>query len=256
MPWVGKNDLRKIRKDVSYMTRTVTDNNGNEGECVDVDQLIGYYMREYITLRQANVDKLFKAFTKVDQVHQGLYNYDEFKFLLPNTEEQQIPDSIVGRAFYYSVTAGSNSFQISPHSFSSACVRFGIDNPCSLVQVGWDLIFPFPLIKSMVDNKEERYSGLLYKKEKALAERSNYLKVPNKLNATVKTEAPSNTISLEKISALLAQHYGIIRELKKFTDQFKLSLQKEEITNVNEALEKLYSVLNSACEFFSFPIIF
>ena len=257
MPWVGKNDLRRIRKDVSYMIRSVTDPAGNQGDYADVDQLIGYYMREYVTLRQANIDKLYKAFIKIDQVHQGLYNYDEFKFLLPVPEDQPLAESIVSRAFYYAHTAGTNSFQISPHSFSAACVRFGIDNPCALAQVGWDLIFPFPLIKYIIDSKDEKYSGLIFKKEKVLAERTNYLKVPTKISTTVKVETQTNAIGLEKVAALLAQHYGVIRELKKYTEQLRQMIQqKDDPALIAIPIERLFEVLNSACEFFAFPIIF
>jgi hypothetical protein len=257
MPWIGKNDLRRVRKDVSYMCRTINDSTGTEGEFVDVDQLITYYMKEYISLRQDNINKLSKNFTKTDQVHQGLYNYDEFKFLLPINEDQPIPESIISRAFYYSLVAGTNTFEINSNSFVASCIRFGIENPCSLVQVGWDLIFPFPLIKYMVDNKEEKYSGIVFKKEKGFVERNNYLKVPNKLNTPVKLETQGNSVNLEKIAALLAQHYGVIRELKKFSEQFRIfDAQNGDLKAFKASFEKFYNVLNTACEFFTFPIIF
>ena len=237
------------------MTRTVTDLNGNEGEYVDFDQLIAYYIKEYINLRQANIDKLYKAFIKIDQVHQGSFNYEEFKFLLPS--EDPLPESIISRAFYYSLIAGSNSFAINAYSFSAACIRFGIENPCSLVQVGWDLIFPFPSIKFIVDNKDEKYSGIVNKKEKTVLERTNFLKVPEKLTPSAKAENLSNNISLEKISAFLAQHYGVIRELKKFSDQFRQIIsQKDDLKMISESLERFYAILNNASEFFTFPIVF
>ena len=95
------------------------------------------------------------------------------------------------------------------------------------------------------------------KKEKTVLERTNFLKVPEKLTPSAKAENLSNNISLEKISALLAQHYGVIRELKKFSDQFRQIIsQKDDLKMISESLERFYAILNNASEFFTFPIVF
>lgn len=257
MPWVGKNDSRKIRKDVSYMTRIVQDSNGNDIECVDEDQLLAYYMKEFIAMRTARLEKLQKNFAKIDQTQKGSYNFDEFKYLIPGLEELMLPDSLILRAFYYSSIANSATSDITSTSFSASCVRFGIDNPCAFAQVGWDLIFPLPMVKYMVENKEEKYSGLILKKDKAFTERSTFLRVPSKSTTVAKADSNSGGISIEKVTALLAQHYAIIREIKKVSDYVKnIMQQKEGIEVINVAMERLGSVLNSACEFFTFPIAF
>lgn len=257
MPWVGKADLRKIRKDVSYMTRIVVDPNGNEVECVDEDQLLGYYIKEFVSMRQSRLEKLQKNFIKLDQIQKGSYNYDEFRFLIPGLEELQLPDSLILRAFYYSSVSNPTSSDITLNTFSAACIRLGIDNPCVFAQVGWDLIFPLPMVKYMVDGKEDKYSGLILKKEKALAERAPFLRVPSKANTSSKPDSSGSAIGLEKVTALLAQHYAIIREIKKVSENFKLIVQQKESQEMlNAGLERLNSVLNSACDFFTFPIIF
>jgi hypothetical protein len=257
MPWVGKPDLRKIRKDVSYMTRVVTDPNGNEMECVDEDQLLSYYLKEFISMRQSRLEKLQKSFIKIDQTQKGSYNFDEFKFLITSLEDLQMPDSTILRAFYYSSVTNPSTWDITLNSFSAACIKLGLDNPCPFAQVGWDLIFPLPMVRLMVDGKEEKYSGLVFKKEKALAERTPFLRVPIKNAVIAKPEAGGQGIGLEKVTALLAQHYAIIREIKKVSDHFKMIVQQKDSQEViNAGLDRLNNVLNSACDFFTFPVIF
>lgn len=257
MPWVVKNDLRRIRKDISYMTRIVQDNIGNDVECVDEDQLLAYYIKEYISMRQGKLEKLQKNFAKIDQIQKGSYNFDEFKYLISVLDEMMLPDSLILRAFYYSSIANPTIPDINSNSFSAACVRFGIDNPCAFAQVGWDLIFPLPMVRNMVESKEEKYSGLILKKDKAFIERSTFLKVPSKTNTVNRPEGSNGGVSIEKVTGLLAQHYAIIREIKKVSDYVKnIIQQKEGIEVITVAVERLGNVLNSACEFFTFPIVF
>ncbi|OMJ80041.1 hypothetical protein SteCoe_19814 [Stentor coeruleus] len=256
MPWVTTREaLRKVKKDLSYINKNTSNTQNSESESIDLDQLLAYYMKEYISLRQNNLEKLCKTFAKTDLSQKGMYNFEEFKFIISSTDDMALPDSVIARAFFYSITAIGNNSEINSQAFAASCMRFGIDNPCSLVQIGWDLIFPYPTIKSFIDGKDEKYSSL-YKKDKVNTEKMSFLKVPSKI-ASPRQETQTSGISLEKVAALLAQHYSIIRELKKYAEMFRqLIMHKEDVASMTSAFEKLYNVLNSACDFFTFPIVF
>lgn len=252
----------------------MTDPNTNiQGQYVDVDQIIGFYLDEFIKVRIRSLDKLKKNFSKRNQVQQGLFSFDEFKSMLEITAKPQdiylYPgDYTVARAFYFSLTPGQNSFEISMMSFLASCIRYGIDNPYPLVMIGLDLVFPHVNIKSIIDGKDERISGIFSKGKSpkdtergTSPEKANYLKVGQKQTLDIRKTDDPNSIttapSVERTAALLAQHYSIIRELKRYSDQFKQLVQQSADNNaIMAAFERLSIILANACEFFAFPVTF
>lgn len=62
-------------------------------------------------------------------------------------------------------------------------------------------------------------------------------------------------LRLDNTSALLAQHYSLIRELKTYMQEFKqLIVSESEIKEVWKGFENLAQVLETGCQFLSFPV--
>lgn len=72
---------------------------------------------------------------------------------------------------------------------------------------------------------------------------------------TVVAKQPDNTLRLDNTSALFAQHYSLIRELKIYTAEFKTLIESEsDIKEVWKGFENLATVLDTGCQFLSFPV--
>lgn len=69
------------------------------------------------------------------------------------------------------------------------------------------------------------------------------------------TKEKESYLRLDNTSALLAQHYSLIRELKTYTQEFKqLIVAESEIKEVWTCFENLAQVLETGCQFLSFPV--
>jgi hypothetical protein len=64
-----------------------------------------------------------------------------------------------------------------------------------------------------------------------------------------------NFLRLDSTSALFAQHYSLLRELKSYTSEFRMLIKNEaEISEVWKCFESLSTVLENGCQFLSFPM--
>jgi hypothetical protein len=72
---------------------------------------------------------------------------------------------------------------------------------------------------------------------------------------TMLTKSPENFLRLDNTSALFAQHYSLIRELKMYAQEFKQLIESEsDIKEVWKGFENLSTVLDTGCQFLSFPV--
>lgn len=68
-------------------------------------------------------------------------------------------------------------------------------------------------------------------------------------------KAPDNYLRLDNTSSLFAQHYSLIRELKLYMQEFKQLIESEaDIKEVWKGFENLSTVLDTGCQFLSFPV--
>lgn len=72
---------------------------------------------------------------------------------------------------------------------------------------------------------------------------------------TMFSKAPDNYLKLDNTSSLFAQHYSLIRELKLYMQEFKQLIESEsDIKEVWKGFENLSTVLDTGCQFLSFPV--
>lgn len=261
MPWVKKNEYRKTKIEMGYLSKGLTDNKGQYGIFYDVDLLLGFFVKGFVDARQRSTNRLYKKFIKKSQVQLGLFSFDEFKGLVdipPKKKGFNFPgDYTIARALCFSLCSEQNGFEIDSMSFASACIRYGITNPAPIAQMSIEDVFPYTSLKRVFDKTDERFTAIMSKVK------FNREEVNTKGNLKTFKEPHKETIStsvvpsIEKVAALLAQHYSIIREVQKYAVQFKDLVEvKADTEEVLSAFEALSIVLHNASEFFSFPLTF
>ena len=212
VPWLSVIS-KKTRSEISGTIKTLKDFEGQSGKFIDLEQLLGVYLREYIAARKNVQKQICKNLSDSDKVHKGLYSFEEFKSLVPKT----VTGSKIPRAFYYALTGHQNNFQVSQNSVLGACVRLGLDLP------------------SMEFEEAKLHTRL----------------------TESKSCSETKTPSLEKVSALLGQHFSIIRELKKNVEHFnELVSGGSDFRYCSKALQNIAGILSNSVEFFVFPVTF
>jgi len=68
-------------------------------------------------------------------------------------------------------------------------------------------------------------------------------------------KAEKAALKLDSSTALFAQHFGIIRELKNSCSQLKEGIRKEtDYDTLKKTFEQILQVLDAGCQFLTFPI--
>lgn len=273
IPWIKKKELTKFRSDL--MRRTYKKSPDQlEGPHVELDNLLEVYLNSFISARNTNIDKLTKSFVKRNKLQDGLFTFDEYLDTVKEALSTQLNQDLVfpstfsiGRSFNLGLSLGSNLYEISKTNFLAACIRYGFDNPFPLIQVDSECIFPLSFLKALQEPKEEAKAGQLNarsvraKPDKASASEKGaayiIIRKENQISDSSEFMTIGYGLTLEKTAAMMAQHVSILRELKQYSDEFKVkSGNTSEVSGLRDMVKELCVVIEEACEFFTFPVTF
>lgn len=265
--------------------------NGKDGEGVDVDKLLHLYMETYFEVKTRNVQVLTKQFYKQQNSGEGVFSLDEIYSMVSDIIDVESPlpgyaypkELSVCRAFLYSLTSGKNSFGVAYKDFINGMARFGIDCPFPFINLSAQGGGAFNSVASFVmgDNAKKTPNNSS-KKGKIAASPSvskspgvkitdfskkllddetssqGSVKLPGlniEKEKKKKDDGKNDNFKIDSASTLFAQHFSIIRELKNYCGQFKEMLGKEnDVQKVWKGFDQIVGALDAGCQFLSYPV--
>lgn len=263
-------DYRKLRQKIRSFTSRINDLNGQQGDFIEVDKLLSFYMTEYVSQRNSNQKKLTKSFLKRNQLQQGHFSFEEFStiFKLAKVDDNKLSfpgELAMMRAFLFALSVGHNSFEINNMNFLSACVVYGLDSPYPLVQTSYDYLISQQLISGTgvdsarqgIDTRNVRTSSKEDVNDRKTENKSPAAKGRKGFASSSKNDLddPTSDDVRSRIAALFAQQYSIVRELLNHTQRFNDLSQTVIVPfELADAFQRLLFAVNSASEFLTYPI--
>ncbi len=244
---------------------------GTDKELIDVDVLLSLYLDQYLTKKKKQQGTILKQFNRAFNQNEGIFTTEEVgsvvqaaKLGKPPSPFSQYPGTVSRlRAFMYALTCDANSYEIKAKHFLAGCTRFGLDAP-----------FPFIyariyLFGTSTEVEKEVYTqamqggtgaipGLLNEHCSVGRRKGRTDTESGNAAGTTKTGTGEIAPSLTASSAMFAQHFSILRELKAKCATYKLTIEQEEerkeAERVWDAFHEVQKVLELACQFLDFPI--
>lgn len=108
-----------------------------------------------------------------------------------------------------------------------------------------------PAIEKQRSRAESKEKGLNVRKSFSAIDDTP--KSPLKRREPVQPEIPM--MKLDSSSALFAQHFGIIREMKSYCQDFKEAVSRQDSEEeIYKSFDNISRILETACQFLSFPV--
>ncbi|KAL4466811.1 hypothetical protein ABPG74_010408 [Tetrahymena malaccensis] len=249
----------------------------DDQEVIEVDKILDVYLEEYIEGKKKLIRNLTKNYSKIYESDHGMFTIDDLIGVIKESVDSnsQSPSfrfpsiTYYTRVFLHSLTSTSNKFDVSPKEFLAACSKFGIDCPFPFIKLSANSdkdddeeeILRRHKIKTDEQNKEggenegkDKQNMQRKKSNKSIGE-INQLNGQNNDNLNADTISSKNQIKIDSTSALFAQHFSILREMRLYCKNFKESYSKEEDKEVLWAqFGNILNILEAGCQFLNFPI--
>ena len=281
---------KKFISNLSKYYRTFNDN-GKDGEGVDVDKMFHLLLETYFEVKAKNTQVLTKHFYKQQNTGEGVFSLDDIFQMAADVIDIESPyqgysypkELSVCRAFLYALTSGKNSFTITFKDFIHGVARFGIDCPFPFINLSNQAGANFNNVTSFVisEDKNGPKKNIASKNKKtsspgvkgspmskpAEIRRPNEedtsstgsVKIPGLVVDTKdkkkKDDDKGANFKIDSASRLFAQHFSIIREIKNYCSQFKDTMSKEsDIQKVWRGFDQIVVALDAGCQFLSYPV--
>jgi hypothetical protein len=284
-----ENSRKKFIANLQKHLRFYNDGHSDK-EGIDIDKLLQWYIDLYFEARTRNIQTVQKSFYKHQTSNENVLSLEDLSLYASDLIEQDSPipgliypkEMNLARAFLYALTSGRNTYAVTLENILTALNRFGIDCPIPFINISGVKLSTSEQNSLGLDEKS------LFKKALAVGPRRSkansnvsrqgsalpFLRTDNKraddeisVSAFKQTtQEPKETkrkeeggkgaaFKLDSSSALFAQHFSIIRELRMYCTQLRESIKREQDVDIlRKNFEQILQVLDAGCNFLSYPI--
>lgn len=284
---------KRFLSDLQMQYRFIGEGPDKEAEGIDVDKLLFICIEQYVEAKRKNIKAMTKYFYKNSQEYERIVSIEDFASYLQEVNEVEISvagqvypkDITTARAFLYALTSGNNGYAVTFKQFIASMVRFGMDCPFPFISFGSDDQKQRDYLAASASSDlfkrknqlmmQKRKGGMLYSSEKKKF--GSFLRSGSEFGKEGDTDSPvrptegkeskgghktnmdiksANGVKLDSASALFAQHFSILRELRNYCKDFTEMVESgdQEFEAMLKSFRQIAQILDSGCEFLSFPI--
>lgn len=234
------------------------------GNVVDVDRLFEVMVDEFVEARKKIQKTLSYNFSKGIDGEKCLISYDNIRkictFLLQRKSTIEVlsyPNDIcIARTFVYSLTCKENDYVTNVKSFLESASKFGLDSPFPTNSGVMKVVIPIEkIIEKQLPRSRAGSRQELDRSRTDIRDRSSEKPPRKDTIPEEKKDAGPAVFKLDSSSALFAQHFSIIREMKSYCQDFREKLDSEqEHAEIWKCFDNICRVLNTGCQFLNFPV--
>lgn len=269
LTWMADSE----KKDWNIFVKKYTKKNieGVDKELIDLDVLLSLYLDQYLSKKKQQQAKIFKQFNRILNQNEGIFTTEEVNSVIQSVKLGKTPTQFASypskisraRAFLYALSCDTNCYEIKAKHFMNGCTKFGLDAPYPFIYArvymfGTSTEVEKMLIEEMGQNPGTmRILGSISRDSKKLVKKKTEGEASTLSKAEEQTK---NEIlpALNASSAMFAQHFSILRELKRKCATYATTIEKleqeKETKKVWESFKEVHKVLDLACQFLDFPI--